>query len=188
VTALRNAADETAARLLKAYERHARQFDADAAVKLAADEVYGNVSRYLANVTWRDWASLSAVESVARAILGGRLDETAISLARNVSAIGVRQYVYAALVDRVPPALRPYLPHICGGDAELAVSEFKHALLRSITERHPPPTLESLAAARSLVYDDGYAVALVSRGAAPSIPESLGVPVSAWHIYEDRGG
>ncbi|MCC6020713.1 MAG: MMPL family transporter [Thermoproteaceae archaeon] len=186
VAALRNATDETAARFLEAYERYARQFDADAAVKLAADEVYGNVSRYLANVTWRDWASPSAVESVARAILGGRLNETAISLARNVSAIGVRQYVYAALVDRVPPALRPYLPHvICGGDVELAVSEFKHALLRNITERHPPPTLESLAAARSLVYDDRYAVALVSRGAASSIPESLGVPVSARHIYED---
>jgi RND superfamily putative drug exporter len=180
VVALGRSVDNRTQRFLELYDRYIAVHDVDVAVRLAADETYGNVSRYLANVTWRTWASQPAVENVTEAILATRLNKTLIDLARAVAAVGVRQYVYVQLINQTPPPMRPYLPYlICGGDVEKAVEMFKSDLMRNLTTRYPPPTIYSIAGAADLVYQDKYALAVVkSSEEMPNVPPQLGVPVS----------
>jgi RND superfamily putative drug exporter len=180
VVALGRSVDSRTQRFLELYNKYIAVHDVDVAVRLAADETYGNVSRYLANVTWRTWASRPAVENVTEAILATRLNKTVIDLARAVAAVGVRQYVYVQLINQTPPPMRPYLPYlICGGDVEKVVEMFKSDLMRNLTTRYPPPTIYSIAGAADLVYQDKYALAVVkSSEEMPDVPPQLGVPVS----------
>jgi RND superfamily putative drug exporter len=180
VVALGRSVDNRTQRFLELYDKYIAVHDVDVAVRLAADETYGNASRYLANVTWRTWASQPAVENVTEAILATRLNKTLIDLARAVAAVGVRQYVYVQLINQTPPPMRPYLPYlICGGDVEKAVEMFKSDLVRNLTTRYPPPTIYSIAGAADLVYQDKYALAVVkSSEEMPNVPPQLGVPVS----------
>jgi len=179
VVALGRSVDNRTQRFLELYEKYA-VYDVDTAVRLAADEAYGNVSRYLANVTWRTWASQGAVENVTEAMLATRLNKTLINLARVVAAVGVRQYVYIQLINQTPPLVRPYLPYlICGGDVDRAVEMFRTDLTRNLTARYPPPTIYSIAAAANLVHQSKYALAVVKTGEnTPDIPPELGVPIS----------
>ncbi|MDT7873855.1 MAG: MMPL family transporter [Pyrobaculum sp.] len=180
VVALGRSVDNRTQRFLELYDRYIAVHDVDVAVRLAADETYGNVSRYLVNVTWRTWASQPAVENVTEAMLATRLNKTLIDLARAVAAVGVRQYVYVQLINQTPPLVRPYLPYlVCGGDVEKAVEMFKSDLVRNLTTRYPPPTIYSIAGAADLVYQDKYALAVVkSSEEMPDVPPQLGVPVS----------
>jgi RND superfamily putative drug exporter len=180
VVALGRSVDNRTQRFLELYDRYIAVHDVDVAVRLAADETYGNVSRYLVNVTWRTWASQSAVENVTEAILATRLNKTLIDLARAVAAVGVRQYVYVQLINQTPPLVRPYLPYlVCGGDVDKAVEMFRSDLTRNLTARYPPPTLHSIPVVAHLVYQDKYALAVVeTREDMPHIPHTLGVPVS----------
>jgi RND superfamily putative drug exporter len=180
VVALGRSVDNRTQRFLELYDKYIAVYDVDVAVRLAADETYGNVSRYLANVTWRTWASQPAVENVTEAILATRLNKTLIDLARAVAAVGVRQYVYVQLINQTPPLVRPYLPYlVCGGDVDKAVEMFRSDLTRNLTARYPPPTLHSIPVAAHLVYQDKYALAVVeTREDMPHIPHTLGVPVS----------
>lgn len=180
VVALGRSVDNRTQRFLELYDKYIAVHDVDVAVRLAADETYGNVSRYLANVTWRTWASQPAVENVTEAILATRLNKTLIDLARAVAAVGVRQYVYVQLINQTPPLVRPYLPYlVCGGDVDKAVEMFKSDLMRNLTTRYPPPTIYSIAGAADLVYQDKYALAVVkSSEEMPNVPPQLGVPVS----------
>nr|WP_148682514.1 MMPL family transporter [Pyrobaculum neutrophilum] len=180
VAASGNAFDNRTKRFLEAYARYVAIYDVDTAVRKAADEAYGNVSTYLANVTWRTWASEGAVENVTYAILRGRLNSTALEIARAVATVGVRQYVYLSALDKTPPILRPYLPQlVCGGDVERAVSMFREELMRNLTARFPPPTIYTVEAAAKLVYQGRYALAIVETNQTPSVPRGLGVPVSS---------
>jgi len=180
VVALGSAVDNHTQRFLELYEKYSAVYDVDTAVRLAADEAYGNVSQYLADVTWRTWASQSAVENVTEAMLATRLNKTLIYLARVVAVVGVRQYVYIQLTNQTPPPVKPYLPYlVCGGDVDKAVEMFRSDLTRNLTAHHPPPTMYSIAVAASLVYQDKYALAVVkTREDMPHIPPELGVPVS----------
>ncbi|MGC9049410.1 MMPL family transporter [Pyrobaculum sp.] len=178
--ALGRAVDNKTQQFLEHFRRYVEKYDVDAAIRLAADEVYGNVSRYLANVTWRNWASQAAIDSVTEALLSTRLNRSAIELARVVDAVGVRQYVYLQLLNTTPPAVRPYLPYlVCGGDVDRAVEMFREDLIRNITRSLPPPTISSLPPAATLIYRDRYALALIkTSGDSPEVPPQLGVPVS----------
>ncbi len=180
VVALGRSVDNHTQRFLELYDKYVAVHDVDTAVRLAADETYGNVSRYMANVTWRTWASQSAVENVTEAVLATRLNKTLIYLARVVAAVGVRQYVYVQLINQTPPLVRPYLPYlVCGGDVDKAVEMFRSDLTRNLTTRYPPPTIYSITVAAHLVYQDRYALAVVKTDEdTPRIPPALGVPVS----------
>ncbi len=180
VVALGSAVDNHTQRFLELYEKYSAVYDVDTAVRLAADEAYGNVSQYMANVTWRTWASQGAVENVTEAILATRLNKTLIYLARVVAVVGVRQYVYIQLINQTPPLVKPYLPYlVCGGDVDKAVEMFRSDLTRNLTAHHPPPTIYSITAAANLVYQNKYALAVVkTREDMPHIPPELGVPVS----------
>nr|WP_287070202.1 MMPL family transporter [Pyrobaculum sp.] len=180
VVALGKAVDNATGKFLSIYNNLVGAYDIDTAVRIAADMAYGNVSRYLTNVTWNNWATEKAVDSVAAEMLSTQLNKTLIDLARTVSAIGVQQYVYLSLVNKTPDVLRPYLHYlICGGDVEMAVSMFRNNLLRNITNAWPPPSLFSLPAAANLIYQEKYALAIVKTyEETPHIPLELGVPVS----------
>jgi RND superfamily putative drug exporter len=180
VAALGRAVDNQTQKFLELYQKYVAAYDVDAAVRLAADETYGNVSQYLTGVTWKNWASLEAVENVTDAILATRLNKTMIDIARAAAAVGVRQYLYIQLINQTPPIVRPYLPYlICGGDVEKAVEMFKSDLIRNLTAQYPPPTIYSISTAAELVYQDKYALAVVKTSEEmPNVPPQLGVPVS----------
>ena len=186
VAAYGKAVDNATAQFLQLYEEFVKAYDVDTAVRFAADKAYGNVSNLLANVTWKNWATDNAVDSVAVAILSARLNKTLIDTARAVSVLGVGQYLYVALLNSTPAILRPYLPLlVCGGDVEKAVDTFRNALWRNITSYNPPPTLYSLPLASELVYRDQYAIALVkTSGGTPAIPVDIGVPVSTSQLLK----
>ncbi|WP_053240341.1 MMPL family transporter [Pyrobaculum islandicum] len=180
VAASGRAFDNKTKKFLEAYARYAAIYDVDTAVRRAADEAYGNVSMYLTNVTWKTWASERAVENVTYAILGSKLNSTALEIAQVVATVGVRQYVYLLVLNKTPPILRPYLPQlVCGGDVERAVSMFREELIRNLTAHFPPPTIYTIEAAAKLVCQGRYALAIVETNQTPSVPRELGVPVSS---------
>jgi len=181
VAALGKPVDNKTERFLEIYERYVTRYDVDTAVRLAADEAYGNVSLYLVNVTWRTWASAGALENVTTAILATRLNKTLIDLAREVALLGVRQYVYLQLINKTPPLIRPYLPYlICDGDLDKAVDMFRADLLRNLTAQYPPPSMYTITAASNLIHQNRYALAFVKTTEdMPKIPLDLGVPVSS---------
>ncbi len=169
------AVDSDTEKFLEVYRRLLDSHDVDDAVRLAADVAYGNVSRYLAGVSWRNWSSESAVESVAEAILASVVNETALQLAREVNVVGVRQYVYLSTLGEVPPLFRPYLPYlICGGDVERVVNWFRDAVVKNLTQMYPPPTVYTVAA--GFIYEDKYALSIAPTD---KIPTELGVPISS---------
>ncbi|MEM3996252.1 MAG: MMPL family transporter, partial [Pyrobaculum sp.] len=186
VAALGKAVDNKTSLFLEAYRKYAGLFDVDTAVRLAADVAYGNVSRYLVNVTWRTWATEGAVRNVTFAILSAKLNTSMIKLAEEAEAVGVYQYVYASALNKTPPPLRPYLPLIvCKDDIDEAVKRFRSDLLRNLTEAHPPPTLFSIPAASNLYYQGRYALALVKTSEElPRIPPELGTPVSTSFLMQ----
>nr|KJR74256.1 MAG: peptide ABC transporter permease [Thermoproteus sp. AZ2] len=177
--ALFNVSTPQTAEFLAYYRRYVGEYGVDEAVRLAADEAYGNVSWLLANITWRNWASQEAAELVARRILSLKLNATLISLAANVSQIGVEKYLYYKAVEEAPPPLRPYIPYVlCANRTQEAVAAFRQQLLADIMKSHPPPTMYSIPQAAQMLYGDEYAVVLV-QGTATQLNYSWAVPVSS---------
>lgn len=163
---------------LQYFKEYEKSYGLDEAVRLAADKAYGNVSWLLQNVTWRNWASRRSAELIAERILSTRLNYTLISLARNVSELGVEKYIYYHAVSNAPAELRPYIPYVlCRNETAAAVAVFKSSLARELSERYPPPTVYSIPQASLLLHGE-YAVAIAVGATRPSLDYAWAVPVS----------
>ncbi|MEM1662914.1 MAG: MMPL family transporter [Pyrobaculum sp.] len=179
IAASGSAIDNKTERFLTLYRQYLEQYDIDTAVRKAADIAYGNVSRFLKNVNWRNWASVSTVEKIVEEILLDKLNKTLIDLAREVDKLGVEQYMYISILNKTPPGLRPYLPYlVCGGDVQKVAAIFRAELLKNITSRFPPPNLYTLQEAAMFVRNNTYVLALVRSENTPAVPRDIGIAVS----------
>ncbi|MFP3213240.1 MAG: MMPL family transporter [Thermoproteus sp.] len=177
--ALFNYSTPQTAKFLQYYRNLSKTYGVDAAVRLAADEAYGNVSWLLRGITWRDWAAESSIDLVAERILSTKLNSTLVELARNVTELGVEKYLYLQLSSQSPPALRPYIPYVlCVNEAEAAAAAFKQSLLENLTSRYPPPTMYTIPQAERLLYGDLYALVIAEGTGVPRLNYSWAVPVS----------
>ncbi|MEM5827758.1 MAG: MMPL family transporter, partial [Pyrobaculum sp.] len=179
IAASGSAIDNKTERFLTLYRQYLEQYDIDTAVRKAADIAYGNVSRFLKNVNWRNWASVSTVEKIVEEILLDKLNKTLIDLAREVDKLGIEQYMYILILNKTPPGLRPYLPYlVCGGDVQKVAAIFRAELLKNITSRFPPPNLYTLQEAAMFVRNNTYVLALVRSENTPAVPRDIGIAVS----------
>ncbi|AEA11961.1 hypothetical protein TUZN_0465 [Thermoproteus uzoniensis 768-20] len=177
--ALLNYSTPQTAKFLQYYRNLSKTYGVDAAVRLAADEAYGNVSWLLEGITWRDWAAESSIDLVAERILSARLNSSLIQLARNVTELGVEKYLYLQLASRLPLALRPYIPYVlCVNETGAATDIFRESLLRNLTSEYPPPTMYTIPQAEQLLYGDLYALAIAEGTGVPKLNYSWAVPVS----------